>query len=289
MKPRQGVTLIELLVVIGILALMIGLILGAVQSTRAAAIRLQSQNNLRQVIFATHQLADQEAGRIGGLTKTNLPKKPLYTESSIFWDLLPWTHGGPKTKPENMTPEQALDWGSPIVKCYRSPADPSLILDPEERHRGKCSYSCNMLVFNGSFTMPFSLPDGTHSTIAYSERYGMPSKSGEIFLFDRIFPAAQDVAWGNTRRATFADTDSKDVMPVKDAATGQTVASRRGVTFQLRPTVEEADGKMLQTPYPGGLPVAFFDGSVRTLSPSIAETVFWSMVTPNGGEVVSHD
>ena len=43
---------------------------------------------------------------------------------------------------------------------------------------------------------------------------------------------------------------------------------------------------MPQTPFSAGLPVAFFDGSVRILSPSIDESIFWSLVTPNGGEVV---
>ena len=41
-----------------------------------------------------------------------------------------------------------------------------------------------------------------------------------------------------------------------------------------------------QTPFSGGLPVALFDGSVRTLSPGIAPEVVWALVTPAGNEVV---
>jgi len=37
------------------------------------------------------------------------------------------------------------------------------------------------------------------------------------------------------------------------------------------------------------LTVAMFDGSVRTLSPSVSESVFWALVTPAGGEVVNLD
>jgi hypothetical protein len=43
---------------------------------------------------------------------------------------------------------------------------------------------------------------------------------------------------------------------------------------------------MNQTPFEAGLPVVFFDGSVRTLRPGIAPEVFWAHVTPAGGEVV---
>ena len=75
-------------------------------------------------------------------------------------------------------------------------------------------------------------------------------------------------------------------MPITDPITHFTTASVPGRTFQVRPTPQEADGYTPQTPFAAGLPVAFFDGSVKTLSPRISETVFWSLVTPNGGEVI---
>jgi prepilin-type N-terminal cleavage/methylation domain-containing protein len=139
-RMRKGFTLIELLVVIAIIAVLIGLLLPAVQKVRDAAARLQSLNNLKQLGLATHMFHDANqmfpaanySGTGGGFYST------LY---SSFTDILPYVEQEaiskrwqPNLSSSDPTPGpdgwSNLTLASQRIKTFIAPAMPTPSPDP---------------------------------------------------------------------------------------------------------------------------------------------------------------
>lgn len=288
---RSGLTLLELVVVLGIIAILLGLLLPAVSKVRMAAIKMQSANQMKQIVLACHMYATEREGRLPTMGVSL--EDP--TSIATFVSILPYIEQSglitvPYYPPGGGPPQQQLF----RVRLYESPVDPSLLATFPANHeyeKGNCSYAVNNVAFRGAPRLDRTFGDGLSNTIAIGEHYARCSPQG-VFGFEvagTLAPYQPGSLYAANRRATFADQALGDVVPVTANDPPTTVGSVPGKTFQLRPSMAECDSSLPQGLHSGGMLTAFMDGSVRTVSASVAPSAFWSAVTPNGGELIDLD
>lgn len=295
-RKRRGFTLIELLVVIAIIAILIGLLLPAVQKVREAAARVQCTNNLKQLSLATINCSDTHQTAmppgIGWYPSSNQGVGGAY--GSLFFHVLPFIEQdnlyNASYDPTLVPPHFNSSWNLNVIynsaKVYVCPSDPtpSGYTDGAPGF-GITSYAYNHQAFGtswaGSGRFPATFADGTSNTIMFTEKMAVPSAD----------PYSLDNG-GNT----WWEWSPKFAADITGPAS----------MFLLKPTIAYCDSTLAPSPFginpqsnictllatsshTAVINAGLADGSVRSIAAGLDPNTWWAAITPNGGEVLGPD
>jgi prepilin-type processing-associated H-X9-DG protein len=297
---RPAISLIELLVVLGILGILVGLLVPAVQQARGAAARLSCQSRLRQVALALHGHHDAAGafpvgedtvskgtgdGTLRGLSwrAKILPfvdSQPLAEQAAraLMQDRVPW----------HDPPHRGL---STVVPLYTCPAD-SRVAAPQRGPDGILAAYCSYLGVAGSLRGADGvLPDGYAVRIADIT----DGTSQTVMVGERPPSARLDSGWWYCSHGSFTIGGRvvagfyahNLILNAETLSTYDCHAPQPEGRFLFGPgrIDNQCDMYHFWSLHPGGASFAFADGSVRFLSYS-ARSVLRQLASRNGGEVV---
>ena len=299
---RSGFTLFQLLVLIAIFAILLGLLLPAVQKVREAAARTQSQNNLKQLVLALHNYNDANGLLPPGNDDNNFSasaKLLPYIEQDNVYKLIDFK--------KSVDDKANANVRKLIIKVLLSPNDPRMAVTTDY---GATNYLFNagtkyalkdgdgVFYQNSKSRIPATFQDGTSNTIVIVETLKGDGQTKAVDVHRQHVAYKAEALKGLTDKSGVQDfKEGKHIAGDRCASwmdgrflQGTFNAARK--PNDERPDVSCAGLGGLSGPRTLGnyLAVGMGDGSVRSIDAKKISYETWkAAITPAGGEVLGND